>query len=192
MRAMEASKPEEGRRMRNLTSEIVLTILLAALIFAGVQVTLQSFRVEGISMEPTINDGQYILANKAVYFFRPPRRGEVIVFQLSSGPHTDYIKRVIALPGETVWAQEGKVHIKDAEGKEYILEEPYLEGEKNFSFDPYLVRPGHYFVLGDNREHSSDSRKWGDISGENIIGKAWLYYWPPSEWGRVKSYSPAY
>lgn len=179
---------EEGLKRGSLAREIVLTIILAALIFAGVQVSFQSFRVEGISMEPNVHDGQYILVNKALYLFRSPHRGEVIVFELSSSTRSDYIKRIIALPGETVWAKEGKVYIQDAGGRVSTDEGSYTGGP-TANFSPYTVPPDHYFVLGDNRDHSMDSRFWKGISKQDIIGKAWLFYWPPGKWGQVRSYS---
>lgn len=175
--------------MKSLAREVIVTILLALLIFAVMQATFQSFKVEGESMEPNIHDGQYLLVNKAVYFFRPPRRGEVVVFHLSSNPHSNYVKRIIALPGEMVWAEKGRIYIQGEDDKVFFLEESYLEGHPLYSFGPYQVEPGKYFVLGDNRDHSSDSRLWGAISQKEIIGKAWLRYWPPGEWGLLPAYS---
>jgi signal peptidase I len=176
--------------MKNLGREILVTLLLAIIIFALVQTAFRSFRVEGASMEPNIHDGQYLLVNKIVYYFRQPQRGEVIVFHPSASPHTNYVKRVIALPGERVKAVNGKVYINRGNGWE-LLDEPYLKTNAVYSFE--WLRPipqDHYFVLGDNRNHSSDSRLWGPISRETIIGKAWFRYWPLKEWGLIPSYSP--
>ena len=136
-------------------------------------------------MEPSFSDEQYLLVNKLTYRFHSPKRGEVIVFHNPRLPSQLYIKRIIGLPGEQVEIREGKVYI---DGKE-------LEENSDFPEIPYsdncsvTVPPDHYFVLGDNRNHSSDSRSFGPIPRDDIVGKVWLCYWPPSEWGLSPKYS---
>jgi len=172
--------------------EVLITILIALIIFAGVRATLQSFVVKQQSMEPSFHDGQYILANKLTYHFSSPKRGDVIIF------HTEfihpqnrgelYIKRVIGLPGERVEINGGKIYIiKNGEKKE-------LEEKPHFQI-PYsdncsvLVPPDHYFVLGDNRASSIDSRRGWTVPRDYIVAKTWLCYWPLSKWGLSPSYS---
>jgi len=170
--------------MRFKLREILVVVLLAAVIFLLLQSTLQSFKVEGFSMEPSFHHGQYLVVVKAVYWFGDPQRGEVIVFRSLENPDRDLIKRVIALPGETVEIKEGKVYIDGAP-----LEEDYILEEPQYTYPSRQVPPDLYFVLGDNRNSSSDSHVWGMLPGEYIIGKAWLCYWPLSEWQLIPNYS---
>jgi len=170
--------------MRFKLREILVVVLLAAVIFLLLQSTLQSFKVEGFSMEPSFHHGQYLVVVKAVYWFGDPQRGEVIVFRSLENPDRDLIKRVIALPGETVEINEGKVYIDGAP-----LEEDYILEEPQYTYPSRQVPPDLYFVLGDNRNSSSDSHVWGMLPGEYIIGKAWLCYWPLSEWQLIPNYS---
>jgi len=171
--------------LKTTLRQILLTVLILLIVFTGVQFTLQSFRVEGASMEPSFSDGQYLLVDKLTYHFRSPNRGDVIVFHNPKLPSQLYIKRIIGLPGEQVEIREGKVYI---DGKE--LEEtpdfPQIPSSDNYSV---TVPPDRYFVLGDNRNHSSDSRSFGPISREEVVGKVWLSYWPTSEWGLSPEYS---
>ena len=172
--------------MKHLTREIVITVLIALVIFLAVHFTLQSFKVKGDSMLPSLQSGQYLLINKVVYSFSSQHRGEVVVFHPPVNSEDVYIKRIIGLPGETIEITRGKVYINGEP-----LDEPYIEEEAVYDYPPYLIPPGHYFVLGDNRNGSSDSRRWGPVPEENIIGKAWLCYWPPGDWEIVPSYSLA-
>jgi len=166
--------------------QILVTILILLIVFAGVRFTLQSFRVEGASMEPNLSNGQYLLVEKVTYHFRSPKRGEVIVFHNPDRPSQLYIKRVIGEPGDTVEIRNNKVYIKTAEGES--LQDPF-DTIWNQNPDSWEVPSGCYFVLGDNRSHSSDSRSFGFISRRDIVGKTWLRYWPPSEWGLSPKYS---
>ncbi|TET37237.1 MAG: signal peptidase I [Dehalococcoidia bacterium] len=169
--------------MRFKLREILVIILLAVAIFLLLQSTVQSFKVEGFSMEPSFHNGQYLAVNKAVYWFGDPQRGEVIVFRSLENPDRDLIKRVIALPGETVEIKEGRVYIDGAP-----LDEPYIIEEPDYTYPSRQVPPDFYFVLGDNRNSSSDSHVWGMLPREYIIGKAWFCYWPLSEWQLVPTY----
>lgn len=154
--------------------EILETLVMTVVIFALIRIPTQTFRVEGYSMEPNFHAGQYIIVNKAVYWFREPRRGEVVVFQFSDNPPRDYIKRVIGLPGETVEVRNGQVYINGR-----LLEEPWQPNMGSYSKGPVTLGPNEYFVLGDNRNNSSDSHNWGPLDGDRIIGQAWITYWPP-------------
>jgi signal peptidase I len=166
----------------SLLREIVETVLLTAILFLVVNGTTGRFQVRGYSMEPTLYDGQYLIVSKVIYWVHPPERGDVVVFRPPNGSSEDYIKRVIGLPGETIEIRGGTVWINGV-----ALEEPYITAAGG---DSGLRTLGdeQYFVLGDNRNNSSDSRSWGVLPRQDIIGKAWLCYWPPERWGPVTHY----
>jgi signal peptidase I len=190
--------------MRHLGWELAQTLMLAALIFLAVRAMAQNFRVEGSSMEPGLHDGQYLLVNKAIYFklnleqlskylpfidpgdnpqrhlFRAPKRGDVVVFQFPGDPGRDFIKRVIATPGDSIEIRDGKVILNGVQ-----LVEPYVTNGAHYDNEFQIVPPGHYFVLGDNRSNSFDSHAWGPVAERYIIGQAMLSYWPMSELGGV-------
>lgn len=176
--------------MRATLREVLLTLLLALCIFLAVQLTLESCQVEGFSMENSLLDGQRLLVVKVNYWFGDPQRGDVIIFHSPQEPGKNLIKRVIALPGEWVEIKDGKVYITDTNDNTFTLDEPYVVGN-NQPYPRTKVPEGCYFVLGDNRNHSSDSRKWGMLPRENIVGKAWLCYWPLSDWHLLPGYSYA-
>src|SRR3989344_6877962 len=175
--------------------DIIETIVVAAAIFFVVYLfLLQPHQVRGASMEPNLSNGQYILTDKISYRFDKPRRGDIIVFKAPVDPNFDYIKRIIGLPGESIQIKGGKIIIKNTtHPKGFVLEEPYkingsdqpgtlLEDNREFK-----ISEDNYFVLGDNRNQSFDSREWGELSRKNIIGKTWLRYWPISKLSFVKS-----
>jgi signal peptidase I len=163
-------------------------IVLAFAIFMMVYLFLfQPHKVDGSSMYPNFHDKEFILTDKISYRRNLPTRGDVIVFHAPPPYDSDFIKRIIGLPGETIMVKGGKVYINSN-----ILEEPYIPPEyptlqKTFLRDgvPYPIPEGFYFVMGDNREFSSDSREWGPISFNAIVGKAWIRYWPINEIGFV-------
>jgi signal peptidase I len=172
--------------LKSQIGRTLLTILLLAIIFVALRATLQSFKIEGASMEPSFHNGQYLLVNKAIYFFHAPQRGEAIVFYKEPG--LAYIKRVIGLPGDVIEIKDGELYIN---GK-LLQEPPYIPPDCYHRYmAPEKILPDHYFVLGDNRNHSSDSRRGWTVPQEDIVGKVWLCYWPPDEWGLSPSYSIA-
>ena len=176
---------EAPPRRSNLLREIIETVLLTAIIFLIVNTATGRFRIEGQSMEPNLHDGEYVLIDKVSYVLHPPDRGDVIVF-VKPG-EKDYIKRVIGLPGDTVEVRGGQVIVNGV-----TLDEPYLNQPTNYSMSARQVEPGHYFVLGDNRNNSSDSHSTlGTIPASSIVGRAWLVYWPPADWGTVPHYTYA-
>jgi signal peptidase I len=160
--------------------EIVETIILTLLIFFLIQLVLRNFRVVGSSMEPNLHNGQHLIIDKLSYRLHSPERGDVVVFHFPHDPSRDYIKRVIGLPGEAVEIREGRVYIN---GK--LLEETYSVNPGSYSSKAVEVPEGALFVLGDNRNNSSDSHSWGTLPQSQIVGKAWLSYWPPEMWGVV-------
>jgi len=151
--------------------EILIILLIFLVVFTVVQLSLQSFRVDGPSMEPTFEDGQFLMINKVTYRFQSPHRGDVIVFWPPF--HSDYpfIKRVVGLPGELVEIRNGKIFI---DGVLYE-EEPTMQVTPRTT--SVLVPEDSYFVLGDNRDDSRDSRFWGSVPRDNLKGKAVFVYW---------------
>jgi signal peptidase I len=176
---------ETPKSRSNLLREIIETALLTAVIFLVVNTITGRFRIEGSSMEPNLHDGEYVIIDRVSYVLHPPERGDVIVFVPPTGDK-DYIKRVMGLPGDTVEVRNSQVIVN---GK--VLDEPYLNAPTNYTYGPQTIEPGHYFVLGDNRNNSSDSHSWGAIASSTIIGRAWFVYWPPTDWGAVPHYSYA-
>jgi signal peptidase I len=177
--------------MKKVLREILITLLLAVVIVIITQATVQSSVVIGSSMEPNLHNGQRLLINKVVYFFHAPERGDVIVFTPpdSIGSENDYIKRIIGLPGEMVELKDGVVYIHQEDGTILTLdEEEFITFPSTGSFLGETILLDAYFVLGDNRNNSNDSRGGWLVSLESIVGKAWLSIWPSSEWGVVVDY----
>jgi signal peptidase I len=208
---LELAIPREGARKPKggggLAWELLQTVVLTLAIFLGVRSLVQNFRVEGASMEPTLTTGQYLLINKAAYFhvegsplehllppqrqgtadfpFGGPQRGEIVVFRAPTQPDKDFIKRVIGLPGDTILVKNGQVYVNGER-----LDEPYIHFPATYTYpfdgQPRQVPDGNYFVLGDNRPNSSDSHLGWFVPVENLVGKAWVSYWPPQDWGTVQ------
>lgn len=199
--------------------EMLETVAYIILIFVIVRSMVQNFKIEGSSMEPSLHSEQYILVNKLVYFhidlnaplrlfpgfdedtlpprlFYPllqPERGDVVVFEYPGNVEKDYIKRVIALPGETVEFRDGQVFVNGV-----LLDEAYLQGASTncnggsvCNQGPTVVPEDSIFVMGDNRANSSDSRAWGPLKLERVIGQAWLLYYPVDDWGLLPDTSYA-
>ena len=170
-----------------LKTGVIVFILAFALRYFAVQ----PFIVDGESMESSFVNNEYLLAEKMSYIFSQPKRGDVVVFRYPNNPSVSYIKRIIGLPGETVKIVDKKVMVENIEYPEgKILNEQYLDqstitvtNESNFSV---TLGTDEYFVLGDNREHSSDSREWGKLPRKNIIGRAWLTVIPLDRFGVQK------
>ena len=125
-----------------------------------------------------------MLVSKAAYLFSEPERGEVIIFKPPGGRNGDYIKRIIALPGDTVEIKSGTVYLNDKP-----LEEAYIRYEPKYTMEKTEIDAEEYFVLGDNRSNSNDSHTGWLVPRENIIGQAWVYIWPPTNWGLVPDYT---
>jgi signal peptidase I len=176
-------------RVGALLRDILEAVVLAAVLFFVLQFVFQNTIVEGRSMEPNFVDRQWLLVNKLAYRFGDPARGDVIVFMAPEGPEKEFIKRVVGLPGESVTIRDGVVAI---DGRP--LDEPWLPRRDHSRFGPLVVPPDHYFVLGDNRPDSNDSRTWNGggaaLAGDTIIGKAWLSVWPREVWGVVHADAP--
>lgn len=181
------------KRLGAFFLDILEVIVLAVAIFLFVYLLiLQPHKIRGASMDPNFPDGEYLLTDKVSYRFGEPKRGDVIVFKAPPTPDEEFIKRIIGLPGDKVSVKNGKVYIN-----EKLLEEQYLDPSLYTSAGNFPVEDGtitvpqdEYFVLGDNRDHSSDSRAWGFVPKKKITGRAWLVYWPPKSAGVVQK--PAY
>ncbi len=180
---LEETAPEPSK-IWGIAREIIETILLAAVIWLAVNFATARYVVDGQSMEPNLHTGQFLIVSRLAYKFAVPQRGDIIVFDFPGNPADDYVKRIIGLPGDTVTIQEGQIFVNDNR-----LDEPYLPDERMMPFQGRWVVPQEsYFVLGDNRAHSSDSRSWGMLPQDAIIGKAWVSYWPPQNWGTIPHY----
>ncbi len=190
------TSPASNSRSQTLRAvrEIVETLLLAALIFFLVRLVVLNFRVDGQSMTPNLDDGQMLLVNRNAYQsvdwqgnmfypFDPPERGDIVVFNPPTESDKPYIKRIIGLPGDEVTFNNGQVFVNGE-----MLDEDYIEDRTRCQRDDFcdvIVPEGKIFVLGDHRSNSSDSRVFGPVPIENVIGKAWLSYWPADDIGFV-------
>jgi signal peptidase I len=164
--------------------EILFIVILVVGVIIPIRVFIaQPFVVEGESMFPTFKDGDYLIVDQFSYRVTEPDRGDVIVFRYPDDPKLFYIKRVIGLPGETVSVQKGNVVITGRNGEVITLEEPYVVAEDaTYTLDATLGSE-QYFVMGDNRPRSSDSRVWGPLPKENIMGRAFVRMFPPPSFG---------
>lgn len=163
-------------------------VVLAFAIFMMVYLFLfQPHKVDGKSMYPNFHDREFILTDKITYRRSDPQRGDVVVFHAPPPYDSDFIKRIIGLPGETIEVKDGLVFINDVKLKEVYLPDAYLTAEKAFLREgvPYRIPDGYYMVFGDNRSYSSDSREWGPIAKKAIVGKAWFRYWPVDRIGLI-------
>jgi len=185
--ALASREPDAaGRRRSSLSSlfmgwfrDIVIGLALALVIIAFVY---QPVRVEGTSMAPHLTDQERIFINTFVYEFEPIRRGDVVVFRYPRDPRKSFIKRVVGLPGEMVEIRRGQVYVNGQ-----LLRESYLPPAEAdlHSFPQVWLPPSHYFVLGDHRRNSNDSRSWGTVHRDHIYGKAVFAYWPPERFGPI-------
>jgi signal peptidase I len=163
--------------------DILAPVLVALAITAIFHTVIASFKVFGSSMYPSILPGEYIMVSKASYFFGQPQRGEVVVFHSPRDPQTDLIKRVIAVPNDTIEIKKGTVFVNGI-----ALSESYISEPPKYDVYRQQIIPDHFFVLGDNRNNSSDSHGGWTVPRQYIVGKAWVTYWPPQEWKTVKHY----
>ena len=177
--------PRPALHQRGYGREIIETIILIAAIYALVNLATVRFIVEGPSMQPTFFTGQVLMISRVNYLFATPQRGQVIVFNAPNQPPDEppYIKRVIGLPGETVEIRDTKVYINGKELNEPYINEPCEPGR--CPNRTWQLGDDEYFFMGDNRNHSSDSRSFGAVKRERVIGEALIRYWPPQNWGIV-------
>ncbi|MGE5618772.1 MAG: signal peptidase I [Sphingomonadaceae bacterium] len=205
-RAVDAARegsPPRRRQIARWSAEILQTVLLTLVIFSSIRSVVQNFQIDGPSMLPTLEAGQFLLVNKLAYLrlegaplrlaqsigihlgvaerayvFGAPQHGDIVVFREPVPPYIDLVKRVIGVPGDQIRIDRGQVYVNGVQ-----LREGYVRATPGYSLQEQTVPPGHFFVLGDNRPVSSDSHLWGFVPEDNIIGKAWIRYWPPEDWG---------
>lgn len=162
---------------RRFAKDILEVALISLLLFFSINAVSARIRVESVSMQPTLFAGNFVVVNKLAYQFGEPERGDIVVFEYPPAPEQDpYIKRVIGLPGEQVQIADGKVTINGVQ-----IQEPYLVADTQQGGE-WTIPEDALFVMGDNRRNSSDSRSWGVVPMENVIGKAVVLYWPPEKW----------
>lgn len=180
----ETAQPDESSKssqsLKQFLVDLLETIVLAVVLFFAINAVSARVRVDGFSMLPTLQDGEYVLVNRMAYRNDLPVRGDIIVFVSPQSPDLDLIKRVIGLPGDTVKISNGKVQVNGQ-----MLDEPYIAAAPIYNGE-WNVPEGNLFVLGDNRNDSSDSHAWGLLPLENVIGKAVLIYWPIPEWNFIQ------
>ncbi|MDY6910845.1 MAG: signal peptidase I [Chloroflexota bacterium] len=164
--------------MKMMVREITITVLLALLIFMGIRAVVHNFEVNGNSMLPNLQNGQFIIVSKAAYWFDEPQRGDIVVFDTSRLSY-GIIHRIVGLPGETIEIRKGNLYINGTK-----TDEPYIQ-KNSRSESLEKIPDGHYFIVGDNRQTSSADI----VPGEDIVGKAWLRYWPVGDWGLAPNYS---
>lgn len=190
---LEEEKPSSWKTAWAVLREVGETIILTLIIFFLIQTVIRNFRVVGTSMVDNLHDGQYLIIDKfsytpwvtSLFGFGGPQRGDVIVFEPPNRPGEDYVKRIIGLPGETVEVRAGQVFVNGQP-----LAEPFQPNRGSYTSGPVVVPEGHVFVLGDNRNNSNDSHNWGPLPLEKIVGRAWISYWPPGEWGVIPHDKP--
>jgi signal peptidase I len=171
---------EEKMNWGRFLLDIIETLALAGILFLGINAVSARVRVDGFSMIPTLEDGEFVLVSKVNYRFGDVERGDIVVFHFPLDPEQELIKRVIGLPGDTISVQNGSVSVNGQ-----VLSEPYIAASPVYSGD-WTVPDGHLFVLGDNRNDSSDSHSWGFLPYEKVVGKAVVIYWPPPLWEVIR------
>lgn len=165
---------------RRALVDIIETIILSVALFLGINMVSARIRVESISMQPTLHAGNFVLVNKVAYKLGSPERGDVIVFRYPPDPEqVPYIKRIVGLSGDSIRIYDGKVYVNDQ-----LMVEPYIASATHQGGE-WTVPENSLFVMGDNRNNSSDSRSWGMVPMGNVIGKAEVVYWPPDKWGML-------
>jgi signal peptidase I len=176
----EQPQPKEKRSgfLRFLV-DILETLVLSLVLFVSINMISARIRVDGASMEPTLVSGEYVIINRLSYRLGSPQRGDIIVFHFPRDPKEEYIKRLIGLPGDEVEVKNGAVYVNGQ-----LLDESYLNVKMDY-YGTWRIPAGQLFVLGDNRNNSSDSHDWGTVPMDYVVGKAVLVYWPPPAWGLI-------
>lgn len=176
------ARPSIGVRLLRFLGELIQTALIALILFIVVNLVTARIRVEGISMEPSLHDGEFVVVNRLAYRWVEPKRGDVVVFYFPLDPSRRFIKRIIGLPGDKIVIHEGQVLVNDLP-----IDEPYIANVIQYTGE-WEINPYEIFVLGDNRNNSSDSHRWGPLPMNEVIGKAVLVYWPPDSVGLIPHY----
>ncbi|MCJ7433377.1 MAG: signal peptidase I [Anaerolineales bacterium] len=178
--ALEQAPIEDKINWKQFIWDIFETVVLAVLLYIGINAITARVRVDGFSMRPTLDDGEFVLVNRMSYRFGDIERGDIIVFNYPANPDQELIKRVIGLSGDQVTINNGQVALNG-----YILNESYIAAAPQYNGE-WNVPYNYVFVLGDNRNNSSDSHAWGMLPIGNIVGKATVIYWPPKMWEVIR------
>ncbi len=168
----QTSQTGREQKSRGFWRDLIETVLMAVVLFLLLNAVTSRVRVYNISMQPTLYEGNLLVVNKFAYKLGTPKRGDIVIFHYQGTPTEDYIKRVIGLPGDTVNISNGVVQVNGQ-----TLTEPYIAALPKYT-GTWMVPEGELFVLGDNRNLSSDSHEWGFVKQEWVVGKAVLVYWP--------------
>jgi len=182
--------PNGEGNLRAMLIDVLQTLVISLVLFMAINFVSARIRVESVSMRETLHPGDFVLVNRVAYHIRgfetgEVGRGDVVVFDPPIPSDEPYVKRVIGLPGEVLKIENGKVYVNDV-----LVQEPYIRADFHTS-GTWEVPPGEIFVMGDNRNNSSDSRSWGTVPIDNIIGKALFVYWPVEQWGALTSTAAA-
>jgi signal peptidase I len=179
---MDSSDRSSGKALKRFIKELLEIVLIAGGLFLAVNTATARVRVESISMEPNLREGQFVVVNRLAYRWAIPEHGDIIVFHFPNNPEKRYIKRVIGIGGDTVVAANGHILVNGIQ-----LEEPYLASVPRYEGE-WIIGPEELFVLGDNRNNSNDSKNWGTLELKSVIGKAVFIYWPLGDFGLIPHY----
>ncbi len=172
-------EPQEPNPIKKTLRDLFETLVLSLILFLIINAVSARIRIESVSMLDTLNPGDFVFVNKIAYKINDPDLGDVVVFEPPFDSAEPYIKRVIGRPGDEVRIENGRVYINDQ-----LIIESYIR-ENTSSGGTWEVPEDSLFVMGDNRGNSSDSRSWGMVPSENVIGEALFVYWPPEQWGAL-------
>jgi len=183
-----SATPNSGEQAKSSSKlsfwEIVKFAVITAAIVLPIRTFIaQPFIVSGASMDPTFHDKEYLIVDELSYYLRSPKRGEVAIFRYPKSPSMFFIKRIIGLPGETISIKNNQVTITKSAGQVFILDEPYANGLTLTEAMPTKLGADEYFLIGDNREVSYDSRRWGPVKMKFMKGRALLRLLPPTKLG---------
>jgi signal peptidase I len=170
--------------MKTILRDVLITLAIALAIFFVLRATVQAYKVTETCMEPNFYEGEWLLGSKAAYWWGEPVRGDVIIIHPPFDPEGYYLKRLIALPGDTVEVKDGLVYIDGIA----LDESSYIKEAPTYTFPLTELGDDQYFVLGDNRNNANDSHTGWTVTREDIVAKVWFSYWPPHEWGGSKDY----
>lgn len=185
MNPVDHAMPPRPRLQQRPFRDIFDTVIWIGLMFTLVNFATARYVVEGISMEPNFHTGEYVLVSRVSYLFSGPQRGDIVVFHYPNNPSQDYIKRVIGLPGDVVELRAQRVYVNDAAQDDSYINEPCSSGACRDA--QWVVGEGQVFVMGDNRNHSSDSRSFGPVDMQFVVGEALLRYLPLQQFGSVEA-----
>ena len=175
----------EKENMKSFLKEVIITLILAVIIFLAARSTIRTYEVFQSSMLPNFKQGELVVVNKAAYWFGGPKRGDVVILKAPNGEKNNWIKRIIGLPGDTVEIIKGVTYVNGIQ-----LYEPYVKNNFTYTMPKVIVPADTYFFLGDNRDVSNDSSHGWWLKRDDVLGKAWFISWPPKDWAVVPKYNP--